>query len=326
MNNSNSIYENLVSIIIVNYNGKQHLENCLSSIRQINYKKYETILVDNNSSDGSVEMVNKKFPWVKIIQLDHNFGFSEANNIGAKKSKGEFLLFLNNDTKVTPHFLNELVTVAQKDEKIAICQSLLLKPNGEVESSGDFIDIFGRTYHSKNMPKEVRMILSARGASMLVSNKAFSDLEGFDKDYFVSFEDVDLGWRSWIFGYKVVIVPKSVVYHEGGQTVKKFQSKIKFHGVKNTLLLFLVNFEANKILLNILKMPIFLMRKRFSNAKVEDLEEKIELPSIRIIFQSLVWAMKNYRQISKHRKKIKSRRIRSTDELIQMGLIKKIDL
>jgi len=322
---SGIIDEDLVSIIIVNFNGEHLLEKCLSSLQKITYKNFEIIIVDNNSSDQSVQLVKNKFHNVKIIQLDKNYGFAEANNIGAKKAKGQFFLFLNNDTTIDPTFLNKLVNASKQDKKIAICQSLLLTPTGEIESSGDFINSIGFAFHSKEKPNEETSILSARGASMLVKKNAFFDLGGFDKEFFASFEDVDLGWRAWIFGYKVVIVPSSVVYHEGGQTVKKFRSEIKFHGVKNTLLLFLVNFEANKILLNILKMPIFLIRKRFGNAKIEDLEEKIELPSIRTFFQSLVWAIKNYRQISKRRKNIKSRRIRSTDELIQMGLIKKID-
>jgi len=211
----------LVSIIIVNYNGKTHLEECLSSLEKIDYKNYEIILVDNNSTDTSVEYVKNTYPSITIIKLNRNYGFAEPNNIGAKNAKGDYLLFLNNDTTVNPNFISEMVNVLEQDPQIAICQSLLLKPNGEVDSSGDFIDTLGRAYSSKNKENEVKKILSARGASMMVRKDSFWDLGGFDKRFFASFEDVDLGWRAWIWGYKIVVVPSSIVYHKGGQTVKQ---------------------------------------------------------------------------------------------------------
>ena len=99
----------LVSVIIVNYNGKHHLEKCLRSLSKVDYKNYEIILVDNNSSDGSIEFVKESYPSVIIKKLDKNYGFAEPNNIGAKSANGEFLLFLNNDTYVEPNFISELV-------------------------------------------------------------------------------------------------------------------------------------------------------------------------------------------------------------------------
>ena len=108
----------------------------------IDYENYEVILVDNNSTDESIEFVKNTYPSVIIIKLDNNYGFAEPNNIGAKNAKGDFLLFLNNDTKVKPNFISEMIKSAEKDSKIAICQSILLKPNGDVESSGDFTVVF----------------------------------------------------------------------------------------------------------------------------------------------------------------------------------------
>ena len=119
----------LVSVIIVNYNGKRHLEKCLESLMKVDYEKYEVILVDNNSNDDSLEFVKSVYSSVIIIKLDKNYGFAEPNNIGAKIAKGEFLLFLNNDTKVNPNFIQEMVNVFNKDSKIAISQSILLKTN-----------------------------------------------------------------------------------------------------------------------------------------------------------------------------------------------------
>ncbi len=312
----------LVSVIIVNYNGKRHLEKCLESLMNVDYEKCEVILVDNNSTDNSVEFVKNVYPSVIIIKLDNNYGFAEPNNIGAKNAKGELLLFLNNDTVVNPNFIREMVKVLNQDSEIAICQSLLLKPNGEVESSGDFIDILGRAYMSKEKETKVKEILSARGASMMVRKKMFWELGGFDKNFFASFEDIDLSWRAWIWGYKIVLVPNSIVYHTGGQTVQLLTPEIKFHGVKNNLVLCLTNFETplNKII------KLFyasLMKKSFGISVGTDYELARPLPSFGTVFRGLMWVLKNFKYVSVKRKKVNSRRARTTEELVQRGLITK---
>ena len=136
-----------VSVIIVNYNGKALLEKCLESLSKVNYENFEIIVVDNNSTDGSIELVTKNYPSIILLKLNSNKGFAEPNNIGAKIANGKYLLFLNNDTIVTPNFISEMVQVIENDKKIAICQSLLLKPDESVDSSGDFIDHLGIVYH-----------------------------------------------------------------------------------------------------------------------------------------------------------------------------------
>jgi len=163
-----------VSVIIVNLNGKSLLEECLKSLMKVNYTNFEIILVDNNSTDQSVEFVKQTYPSVIIIKLDKNRGYAEPNNIGAKNSKGEFLLFLNNDTVVTPNFITELVNVMNRDPKIVICQSFLLKSKDIVDSSGDFIDSIGVAYSSNEKITDIKEILSARGASMLAKKNVFA--------------------------------------------------------------------------------------------------------------------------------------------------------
>ncbi len=313
----------LVSVIIVNYNGKRHLEKCLESLMKVDYEKYEVILVDNNSNDDSVEFVKNVYPSVIIIKLEKNYGFAEPNNIGAKIAKGDFLLFLNNDTKVNPNFIQEMVGVINQDPKIAICQSLLLKPNGEVESSGDFIDTIGRAYMSKEKVTEVKEILGARGACMMVRKNIFWELEGFDKNFFASFEDIDLSWRAWIWGYKIVLVPNSIVYHTGGQTVQLLRSEIKFHGVKNTLVLCFTNFEAplNKI---IKLFYVSLVKKSFGIPAVSKYDLARPMPSFGTVIRGLMWVLKNIKYVSVKRKTVNSKRIRTTEELVQKGLITKL--
>lgn len=315
----------LVSVIIVNFNGKNLLEKCLKSLMQVTYKKFEVILVDNNSTDESIEFVKNNYPSIIIIKLDKNYGFAEPSNIGAKNAKGEYLLFLNNDTKPTPDFISEMVDVLEKDQQIAICQSLLLQPNGEVDSSGDFIDHLGRAYRTKTIPKKVKPIFSARGASMLVRRNVFLELGGFDKKFFTSFEDVDLGWRTWISGYSVVITPTSIVYHKGGQTVQEMSSEIKFHGVKNTLILSLANFETLFAIKSIFRLLLVsLMKKSLGLSDEKEFKQNKALPSFRTVVRGILWTLKNWKYILEKRKQVNSTRVRSTEELIKMNLIKNI--
>jgi len=312
----------LVSIIIVNYNGKKFLHDCLSSLYSITYDDYEVILVDNHSSDGSVDFVKQNFPDVIIQQLEQNFGFAKANNIGADVAKGDLLLFLNNDTKVTEGFLEPLVAEMKSDET-AICQSLLLKPDGAIDSAGDFVDKYGRTYNSKKIPKETSPILSARGACMLVKKDVFDELGRFDEKFFVSFEDVDIGWRAWICGYKVVVVPKSVVYHYGGGTVSIMSGDIKFHGAKNTLVLTLTNFEKTRCFKSLVVLFFATsMRRVFGVSVISDPEEPPPLPSLKTILSAVAWVLKNWGYILEKKKQVSLHRRRSTSQLIDLNIVK----
>jgi hypothetical protein len=316
--------EELVSIIIVNYNGKKHLEKCLDSLLKINYKNCEIIVVDNHSTDSSIELLREKYPQINLIELEKNHGFAEPNNIAVTIAKGRYILFLNNDTVVNSDFLEELVNTMNLDPQIAISQSMLLRLNGDVDSSGDFIDTLGRAYSSKNRPTNIQYILSARGASMMVKKDIFLKLGGFDKEFFATFEDVDLGWRAWLHGFKVVLSPNSIVYHVGGETIKELSSFIMFHAVKNSLITRLTNFEFSYMIKSIIILFFVIITKKiFGVSIVKDPEEKTSYPSFKIIFKSVLWVMKNTPYIHNKRKNINSNRHLSTNELIKKGLITK---
>ena len=322
-----------VSIIIVNYNGKELLQKCLDSLLKVNYNNFEIILVDNNSTDGSVEFITKNYPSLIIIKLDSNKGFAEPNNVAAKISKGKYLLFLNNDTVVTPNFISEMVKVMETDKKIAICQSLLLKPDGSVDSSGDFIDHLGVVYNSKTEIDEIREVSSARGASMLVRSDIFEKLDGFDQKFFVTFEDVDLCWRSWILGYRVLIIPTSIVYHEGGITIKKIKSEIAFHGFKNQLAMKITNFEPILAIRNMMlffgiygirELKIWLDYTISGSTKLSSTEYEDNIapkPSFKVIAKSIFWILSNYGYLLKKQRTINKNRVYSTTILKKMNII-----
>ncbi|RZD48851.1 MAG: hypothetical protein CXT78_00485 [Thaumarchaeota archaeon] len=323
----------LVSIIIINYNGKFYLEKCLESIKKINYDNLEIIVVDNNSTDGTMEFLVQNYPSIITLKLDQNYGFAKPNNMAAKIAKGKFLLFLNNDTKVTSTFVSELVDVLLDDEQIAICQSLLLKPNGEMDSSGDFIDKIGIVYNSKEKINTIREISSARGASMIIRKNIFEELHGFDEKFFVSFEDVDLGWRTWIQGYKVVINPKSVVYHYGGKTHNSIKNEIAFHGLKNQLAMKITNFEPKYRINSLVKfffvfglreLKILLDYKFTGKTTMTSTKYERTIaaePSIKVIIKALFWIISNQKYLSEKSKEISSSRKVSTRELEQMHVL-----
>ena len=322
-----------VSIIIVNYNGKELLQKCLDSLLKVNYDNFEIILVDNNSTDGTVEFITKNYPSLIIIKLDSNKGFAEPNNVAAKISKGKYLLFLNNDTVVTPNFISEMVKVMETDKKIAVCQSLLLKPDGSVDSSGDFIDHLGVVYNSKTEIDEIREVSSARGASMLIRSDIFEKLDGFDQKFFVTFEDVDLCWRSWILGYRVLIIPTSIVYHEGGITIKKIKSEIAFHGFKNQLAMKITNFEPILAMRNMMlffgiygirELKIWLDYTISGSTKLSSTEYEDNIapkPSFKVIAKSIFWILSNYGYLLKKQRTINKNRVYSTTILKKMNII-----
>ena len=322
-----------VSIIIVNYNGKELLQKCLDSLLKVNYDNFEIILVDNNSTDGTVEFITKNYPSLIIIKLDSNKGFAEPNNVAAKISKGKYLLFLNNDTVVTPNFIFEMVKVMETDKKIAVCQSLLLKPDGSVDSSGDFIDHLGVVYNSKTKIDEIREVSSARGASMLVRSDIFEKLDGFDQKFFITFEDVDLCWRSWILGYRVLIIPTSIVYHEGGITIKKIKSEIAFHGFKNQLAMKITNFEPILAMRNMMlffgiygirELKIWLDYTISGSTKLSSTEYEDNIapkPSFKVIAKSIFWILSNYGYLLKKQRTINKNRVYSTTILKKMNII-----
>jgi len=209
----------------------------------------------------------------------------------------------------------------------------LLKPDGSIDSSGDFIDKLGVVYNSKTKTDEIREISSARGASMLVRRSVFEKLGRFDEKFFVSFEDVDLGWRTWILGYRVILIPTSVVYHYGGITIEKLKSEIAFHGFKNQLSMKITNFEPVLAIKNLIKFFIIYgtreikiwfdykihgATKRSSTKYENNIAPK---PSFKIIFNSIWWILCHQKHLIRKQRKVNSERKVSTKQLENMNIL-----
>ncbi len=213
----------MVSIIVLNYNGKRHLKECFESLERLNYPKdrYGVIMVDNASSDDSVEYVNKNFPLIKILKLDKNYGFADGNNKGVEMSKEEYIAFLNNDTYVDKNWLNELIKCVIKNPKV-ISSSIMLDYDDKEKIASNVLKetIFGlsicvdsgKRYPFQNLSSQYSFY--PIGSGMLMRKDIFLSLGGFDSSYFMYGEDASLGWKAWLFGYKVVAVPSSVYWHK----------------------------------------------------------------------------------------------------------------
>jgi GT2 family glycosyltransferase len=233
----------VVSVIIVNWNGLKFLETCLRSLQLLDYprEKLEIIVVDNNSSDGSVKYIQDNFPAVKLSLLDDNYGFCAPNNDGAQLATGEYLVFLNNDTEVSSGWLRALVEPALADKDVVSCASKMLyfDRRDTINTAGGKITIVGggfyRGYGAKDGPFYDQPGYTGFGcaAGVLVRKDFFFSIGGFDEDHFAACEEHDLGWKVWLYGHKVAYSPGAVMYHRESGTF----------GTRS-------NADANKVFLN----------------------------------------------------------------------------
>ncbi|MCG2686463.1 glycosyltransferase family 2 protein [Candidatus Parcubacteria bacterium] len=245
-----------VSVIIVNYNAKNYLRSCLEAVVQNTYPNYEVLVVDNGSTDGSNVMVAHQFgDRVQLLPLAKNFGPAYARNRGVEQAQGKYLAFLDNDTIPDKNWLGAAVGEMEKDISIGAvqCKLLLASDRKKFDYAGDYLSQYGFLVqrveasvvdHGQFDQKDE--ILSAKSAAMLIRKDVFEEVGGFDEDYFIYLEETDLGWRTWLAGYRIIFVPDSVVYHEFGTTSllePKLQSfNAKFHGTKNYITTLIKNF------------------------------------------------------------------------------------
>jgi GT2 family glycosyltransferase/LmbE family N-acetylglucosaminyl deacetylase len=221
-----------VSIIIVNYNGRHHLQKCLPSVAETLGVKFEVIVVDNGSTDDSTVWMREHWPTVRIIDAGSNLGFGRANLIGVNAAKSSYVAMLNSDTVVTPNWLLQLVFPLLQEPEIGITCSqlrLLARPEilnargGGMSRLGYGFDIdFGLPYVEPKNAVDLTPVdvLFPSGAAMLMRAPDFLDAGAFDPSFFMYHEDVDLGWRYWLTGRRVVLCPGSVVFHAFGGTTK----------------------------------------------------------------------------------------------------------
>jgi hypothetical protein len=214
----------LVSVIILNYNGKDMLAECVEAVYRQTYPNYEVIVVDNASSDGSDTLVQARFPKVRLLKLDKNLGFAGGNNRGMEIARGKYLALLNNDAVPEPQWLQELVRALENDPTAGFCASkiLLYGWEGVIDTAGDEMTIWGvglkRGQGQRDGPaySQPRYVFSACAAAALYRRSMIDEIGGFDEDFFFSCEDTDLAFRAQLAGYGCLYVPLAVVHHRMG--------------------------------------------------------------------------------------------------------------
>jgi len=231
----------IISVVILNFNGKGYLDNCLSSMRSQTLKSYEVIVVDNGSTDGSVEYLETHYPWVQVIKNRTNLGFAGGINSGIRQAKGEYILTLNNDTQADNRFLECLVGPMKSDASIGICAPKMLFSDGRINSVGTCISRSGAAWDrglfqadngQYDAPEEV---FGACGGAALYRKKMLEEIGLFDEDFFLYFEDVDLALRGRLAGWRCLYVPDAKVNHVFGGTTGFGSELSVYYGNRNFL-------------------------------------------------------------------------------------------
>lgn len=234
-----------VSIITVNWNGRSHLEALLPSLAELGAR--EIIVVDNASSDGSLEFLARQHPGVKVIQNPVNQGFAGPCNQGARLAQGRYVAFINNDMRADPGWLR--AALAALSETAWCAASRILNWEGtRIDFNGSSLQYLGYALQKDiGLPLDKaggrQRVLFACGGAMLAEREPFLRIGGFDEDYFAIFEDVDFGWRVWLSGGEVAFAPESVAYHRGHATFQKIPSpRTRYLMHRNALLTVLKNY------------------------------------------------------------------------------------
>jgi len=229
-----------ISVIVVTWNGRAHLERCLSAVARQDGIDAETILVDNGSSDGTAAFVRDRFPWVHLVELDANHGFAGGNNAGARAATGRYLAFLNNDTDADPGWLRALRDGLDEDARVALTTSRIVYMDNPsvLDSAGDCMTRAGGAYKRfHGAPAQLASVscevFGACGAAFLMPRTLFEALGGFDEDFFASHEDVDLSYRARLLGYRCRYVAEAVVQHRGSATLGRVSEWSVFQGQRN---------------------------------------------------------------------------------------------
>lgn len=248
-----------ISVIIPNYNGIQYLKICLDSLKKQTFSQFETILVDNASTDGSVEFIKKEYPWVKVLSLDDNYGFCGAVNRGIGKAEAEYVVLLNNDTESSPELLEGLYQGMQQKRNAFSGGAMMIQfhQRDKIDDAGDYYNALGWAFargkgkHIDCYEKEKKIFSACAGAA-IYRKKLIEELGYFDEEHFAYLEDMDIGYRAKIAGYENWYFPKAKVYHIGsGTTGSRYnQFKIRYSSRNNVYMIW-KNMPWVQIILNL---------------------------------------------------------------------------
>ncbi|MBX4191201.1 MAG: glycosyltransferase family 2 protein [Candidatus Doudnabacteria bacterium] len=216
-----------LSIILLNYNTKELTKKCLQSVftSKTNYK-FEVIVADNGSTDGSLEMLKSEFPQIKLVENNANLGFSKGNNAGIRQASGRYILLLNTDTEVKSDTIDESIKYLDANASVGIVGAKVLLPDGTLDKAcrrkfpnpwNSFLRLFGlKNFSDYNIDSPIDQEMevdSVMGAYLMIKKEVVNKIGLLDEEYFMYGEDLDWCWQTKQAGYKVVYYPKSEIIH-----------------------------------------------------------------------------------------------------------------
>ncbi len=252
------------AVVILNWNGKNYLEQFLPSV--VKYSKNndtEVVVADNGSTDHSVSFLKEKFPEVKLILFDKNYGFTGGYNKALQQIDAEYFVLLNSDVEVTENWIAPIINILDTDKTIATAMPKILSYSNKklfeyAGASGGFIDKFGYPFcrgrildkveEDRGQYNDIKDIFWASGAALFIRADLYKQFGGLDDDFFAHMEEIDLCWRMKNEGYRIVVVPESVVYHVGGGTLPNNNPHKVFLNHRNNLFLLLKNLPRQKLI------------------------------------------------------------------------------
>lgn len=314
------MYNPKVNIIILNWNGKENTINCLEALKSTTYSNYEIIIVDNGSTDGSVQYFKENYSLIKLIENGKNLGFAEGNNVALrevlKREEIKYVSLLNNDTIVKPDWLEKLVNALEADEKIGACQPKILSLiNPEmIDAVGISINRDGGAFQEGHNEKDlgqydkITEVFGVCAGAALYRVKMLNQIGLFDKDFFAYYEDVDLAIRARLFGWKSVCVPQAVIYHIHSATLGN-DSPFKKYLLERNSYYYVIKSLPRKVIL------LFLISKaRFIFLTSIDLTRNKKFNLIKSMIKGNIDALINLPHVISKRSDIQAKRLISEED------------
>ncbi|MDD4484294.1 MAG: glycosyltransferase family 2 protein [Methanoregula sp.] len=246
----------LVSVVVVNFNGKKFLDRCLSSLARQTFRDFEVILVENGSSDGSADFVRVRYPSVILVETGKNLGFAGGTNAGIRMAQGKFIFTLNNDTIADPCMLEEIIRPMQADPAVGMCGAKMTFPDGRINSTAICLSRSGAAWdRSMGEPDRGQYdtpedVFGPCAGAALYRRAMLDDVGLFDEDFFLFMEDVDLAFRGRLAGWGCRYVPTARVVHIHGGTAG-FKSDLSiYYGNRNLVWYVVKNFPSRTLLLS----------------------------------------------------------------------------
>lgn len=308
----------LVTVLVLNFNGRKYLKDCLNSLLATDYPNLKIIVIDNGSVDGSAEFIRANYPNVKVIKHDHNYGYARAYNLVIDAIQSEYIALLNNDILVEPSWLKELVAHADNYDVVAVTPKMkFFHDKTRINAAGGNCDLYGVGWNRGNGEVDmgqydsVQEVFYGNGGALLIKKRAWREVGPFDERYFIYGEDLDWCWRARLKGYKIIYVPYAEVRHQwrgsGVQMVYLLERHWLSTVLKNYSLKTLIPLIPKYLALKALK-AIWLIARA-------ELHEKLT------VLKGILWNLSNLRETWKKRIQIQMLRT-ATDMKIQKHMFK----